>query len=374
MTGQVAYKDRDSNIELLRIVCMLMIISHHVVIHGGVLRNGINQWQNLVWGAVLQPGGKIGFDCFIVITAWYGIGKPFKAERFLKVAMQVVFYTLLGLLLTGWATGFSSLSVRTWIGSLFPIFGNSHGFATAYLLFVLIMPFLNAIEDRLSSDNLKLILLLLFGMQVWSGMFAKLIRFERWVSFESELNIFVFIYFAVCYIKKRQTVPRIFTRKTAWLGALLFIWFFTGGLNALSTLNPESSALYTAKQLVNDESSLLNVAAAFCLFFLFREMRNVKSERINRLARHTFGVLLFHDHEYFRESIWKILCVENACSFGVLFFCLYTAAVVAGIFALGVLIDSLRTRFLENAIVKTRFFTKTAQWIGKYARMDLKRE
>lgn len=374
MTTQIKTKDRDSNIELLRIVCMAMIIAHHLVIHGGVLRNGAGQWRNLVWGALLQPGGKIGFDCFIVISAWYGIGRNFKAERFLKIAMQVVFYNVFGLLLTGWAVGFSSLSVRTWFGALFPIFGNSHGFATAYLLFMLIMPFLNAVQDRLSTDNLKLLMALLFGMQVWSGLFAGFIRFERWMSFESELNVFALIYFAVCYVKKRPAPSSGIPQRMVWVGVLVFGWLAAGVLNALSVLRPESSVLYAAKQFINDEFSPLNVAAGFCLFFLFKEMRVVKSVRINCLAGHTLGILLLHDHEYFRESIWRILCVEKAYSFGGVSIFLYTLAVVTGIFALGALIDSLRVLFLEKAIVRTKLFAKAAQWIGKYAQVDFKRQ
>lgn len=86
-------KERESNIELLRIICMMMIIGAHFVYHGGALSgtSGVNQ----VISSFLAIGGKVGFDCFIVISAWFLVNSSFKIERFLKVWGQVLFYNVL---------------------------------------------------------------------------------------------------------------------------------------------------------------------------------------------------------------------------------------------------------------------------------------
>lgn len=50
-------KERKSNIELCRIICMLLIIAHHCVVHGGAIN--IDTCINKYIALFLLPGGKI---------------------------------------------------------------------------------------------------------------------------------------------------------------------------------------------------------------------------------------------------------------------------------------------------------------------------
>ena len=54
--GRIA--TRDSNIELLRILCMMMIVAHHLFLHGGIFEHSNVNIENLLWGGYCCPAAK----------------------------------------------------------------------------------------------------------------------------------------------------------------------------------------------------------------------------------------------------------------------------------------------------------------------------
>ena len=75
-------KQRSSNIELLRIICMFMIVIHHFMAHGGLwmLPTGINK----IIVNFFMPFGKMAFVVFVVISCWFLTNSEFKGARFIK--------------------------------------------------------------------------------------------------------------------------------------------------------------------------------------------------------------------------------------------------------------------------------------------------
>lgn len=69
-------KNRKSNFELLRIVAMLMIVLHHVMVHG-VLEGGIktNLTATGFLSVGLASGGKIGVMIFMLMTGYFLVNK-----------------------------------------------------------------------------------------------------------------------------------------------------------------------------------------------------------------------------------------------------------------------------------------------------------
>ena len=66
-------KERESNIELYRIVLMLLIIAHHYVVNSGLLNviytNQVN--SNSIFWIIFGAWGKVGINCFVLITGYY---------------------------------------------------------------------------------------------------------------------------------------------------------------------------------------------------------------------------------------------------------------------------------------------------------------
>lgn len=71
-------KIRNSNLELLRIVSMILIIMHHYAVHGGFDLLNTELDLNRIWIQILSIGGKIGVNCFVLITGYFMINSKFK--------------------------------------------------------------------------------------------------------------------------------------------------------------------------------------------------------------------------------------------------------------------------------------------------------
>lgn len=84
---------RSSNFELLRILCMIMIISAHYMYHGGMIDNGTS--VNQVFAIFLRIGGKLGVNIFVLISAYFLSAQPFKFERIFRVACACIFYSII---------------------------------------------------------------------------------------------------------------------------------------------------------------------------------------------------------------------------------------------------------------------------------------
>lgn len=72
MTGQ----DRDSNIELFRVIAMLCIVAHHYVVNSGLLElisKTASLTPNSFFLLFFGWGGKTGINCFLVITGWLSL-------------------------------------------------------------------------------------------------------------------------------------------------------------------------------------------------------------------------------------------------------------------------------------------------------------
>lgn len=89
-------RTRESNFELLRIVCMFMIVWNHFFTHGPWQDAGINSYL-----AHIFSFGKAGVDIFVMISGWFLVNSKFKSKSALKVLGQGLLYgTIFGIAAT----------------------------------------------------------------------------------------------------------------------------------------------------------------------------------------------------------------------------------------------------------------------------------
>ena len=81
--------NRNSNIELLRMICMFVIILHHYVLYGGALEQPAS--INLIIANLFYIGGKFGANCFMAISAYFLIDSKFKVQKVISVWKHTFF-------------------------------------------------------------------------------------------------------------------------------------------------------------------------------------------------------------------------------------------------------------------------------------------
>ena len=139
-------KERNSSIELLRILLMVMIIMHHVV--SSVIAPGFSSHGWACLDVVLHTAVIV----FVLISGYFGI--RFSWKRFVSLIIQVVFYSVLLSLVTAYFN--KGLHYKDLILAFMPFSNNYYWFVTAYLQLYLVAFFLNKTKDEIDVPLAKI--------------------------------------------------------------------------------------------------------------------------------------------------------------------------------------------------------------------------
>ena len=127
-------KQRQSNIELLRIVAMLLIVIVHFASYGAFTFPTSAITFNRIWFQLFRSTGKIGANIFVLISGYFLIEtKNIKVKKALKMWLQIFTYSFLLYVIFA-AFGDAPLNFKTVIKRLFPITYGEWWFASAYFV------------------------------------------------------------------------------------------------------------------------------------------------------------------------------------------------------------------------------------------------
>lgn len=339
------YEKRSSNVELCRILCMLLVILHHYALHGGsFFLPDMN--SNKLYALFLAPGGKLSFDCFLAISCWFLVDRKFSARHFMRTWLQVLFYTvsftaiagLLGRELTG----------ADWLGAFLPLTGNSHNFAGAYLALYLLTPFLAPMTERLSRRQARWLMAVLLCLEAGTRLVNTFTLYNK--PLYSDLLLFMLCYVTAFNLKRWPV--KIMENRRALFCIFLSVWFSMWITEYAFLQYPGNRLIAWIEANMFLASSVNNLLGGFAMFFWFL---NLKIRRpvplLNALAGGTFGVLLMHDHNFFRNILWGSV-LQAPLWHESRHMVLHSLAAALWIYTLCFAIDRLRKNLLEKNIMK----------------------
>ena len=137
---------RSSNLELLRILCMLLIIGDHLT-----GQSGIADYTTLPSSfafCLIGCGSRIACSVFVLIGAWFLCEQPYKTRRPLSLWLSLWLYTVPVTLLCKLAGLDVSWGALRW--AAFPASTRQLWFISDYLLLLLCVPLLNRLLRGLS--------------------------------------------------------------------------------------------------------------------------------------------------------------------------------------------------------------------------------
>ena len=295
---------RSSNIELLRIIAMIMIVGHHFVLYG--VKQSYNQniageifsngnIINKLFAAFMLPGGVVGVAIFFLIAGYFGINSDKISLN--KIVIPTVIYSLLGLSIFYIIdiTKIYSISdnkeiLKKSLSSILPIGNEVYWFITIYVILMLMKPGLNKIIMTLKNSGLIITILFM----LFEYMIARQVLSPVFAIIESSL---FYIIGAFMSIYKDELTG---IKKEVFLFIFIIGW---GGYVILTNIH------FIGSEVVG-----------ICLFggisaigiFQYCSRLNVKNNHvINNLAILTFDVYLLHEFPLLREFIWgKLLKVQ----------------------------------------------------------------
>lgn len=287
--------ERQSNIELLRIVAMFMIILHHYCLFGGFFEqfDFTDISVNTLLIQFFSFGGKVGVNIFFLITGYFMIDKIMKPYKVWKLIYQIFTINLIVcvfLLFMG-----ENYSKREFF-AIIPLLSDVPiSFIVNYIMIYLLSPIVNKCLHTISRREFEymLIVLLCYYCILDSFFLQRTFQYTAWA---------LIMYSIGGYIKMYGIAEKL-KWHFGWItiGIVALAWVAMAGADFYSFLRGKStSALW--QNVYTDANKITVLAAALSLFFYFLNLNIRTSKLINYMG----GV---HCWAYSFYTITDGLCV-----------------------------------------------------------------
>ncbi len=300
-------KIRQANYEALRILAMLMVITMHYLQKGGMLLSLTENTEVSNLLAWLVETLCIGAaNAYVLISGYFLVEASWKWQKLVWLVAQVWVYSV-GVSLFCLALSIGNVSqwgFYDWIRVIFPISSEHYWFATAYLLFYLFVPVLQAGVRQLSRKQHQVLLGgVLVGFSLIKTLCPVLLPTDR---YGYDFGWFMVLFLVAAYLKV-WGLPVLEKGKRALLfffGTAGLIWSLNLGMSVLVGKGLPLSYMRDMLYSYNHGLVLLLSVGLFAAFGKWK----VKSEKVRkavlRIAPYTFGVYLLHEHIALR-NLWQ---------------------------------------------------------------------
>nr|WP_287044205.1 acyltransferase [Prevotella sp.] len=316
---------RQSGIELLRIVAMLMVIIVHI--YPGTIGFSYQRMHDAPFSSInsfmLESLSIVCVNVFVFISGWFGIKKNLQSIG--NLCFQALFFAMLiyGVL---WCLSPQTYGNIDALSTIFMWHTDDYWFVKAYLGLVIFSPMLNSFTERCSEKQLRGVLIAFYSFQTlyaWMSIYGAI-----WFAGGYSATSFVGLYLLAYYMRHYASVCKQWDKKT-WLVLFFGIAFLQALLASWLTWHN----ILIAGRLFTYTNPLV-IVQTVALFMFFSQLK-MKSKVVNKLALSCLAVYLLHAHPLvlhtsFRELILdldaKLSPYSYACSIALLFISIFIIA------------------------------------------------
>ena len=337
--------ERNSSIELLRIIAMLMIM----ILHANYVAIGIPGIDRIIHyptSAFLQVFAEnsciVGVNVFVLISGWFGI--KYKRKKLTELFFQCLFFSIIVFAIFI-INGNYELNRINILSSLM-LYKNAYWFVWSYLVLYITAPIINSFIENNDKSTFKRVLILFLSFQIIIQFFTSCGFFAEGYSPLSFMGLYLLARYFRLHVKK-------YCKTTC-----LFIYILCVALNTAMVLLPVvlygniNDTLMNISWIYNNP---LNIIGALSLLLFFSKL-NIKSRLINWISISTLTVYLIHSHECtymmyrgFTKSMFDNLDRTE--------FIFVMSVFIITIFTVSILLDKIRI-FVFNKLYNLLFGNK----------------
>ncbi|MBO5864549.1 MAG: acyltransferase family protein [Bacteroidaceae bacterium] len=299
--------ERQISLEILRILCMLFIVTGHLSGRG-----------NIPQAVVIAPHAV---NCFVLISGYFLVTSKFKAERVLRVILETIFYsfsiTIILYILGKASTQDIAKSIMPFAPTKF-----SYWFVNKYLAVILLSPFICKLCTTISKRQYQILLatLLLIGSSL-------LIVFPFGELFGNGFSLLWMITVFITGGYLRLYAPNF---KYWGIATLIFLLLYN------------ICAIYGLGKICLEYNSLITYALGICTFMWFCRLpipsTGIIAKTTTFIAPYVFAAYLIHEQGLMRTYIVDILTKFSGYIPDTLYLYLFGIAVII----LSTIIDRVR--------------------------------
>lgn len=289
-------KMRNSSLELLKIISMIMIVISHATpdgntekFFGAVDINLANQSLQIFITTLFHNLGQIGNSIFIACSAYFLLDSTKTNTKKLLYIIGDCFAISVLMFVPFWIFSDYNFSSFYMIKQFFPVTFGNNWFIPCYLMFYAIHPFLNVIINKMEKrTHLTFNIMFILMYCVLNFSFSGLFFYSRFIGF-------IGIYFIMAYIKNYlpETSSSLKVNLSVFFGAtfgwlILMILTNISGANIMSRWNSLINPFFIAMGL-----SAFNIAKSHTFYNRF----------INYISSLTLYIYVIHCNRVIRDCV-----------------------------------------------------------------------
>lgn len=358
MKLKIQVPNRETNIELIRVISIIMIIAHHYALYSG-FTFGNEVTVNKIIIDIFSAFGKVGVALFIIISGYFYNKSKVTVKKVISLFVQVWLYSIIGLSI-GICIGSNELSIENIIKSIFPVIFGRYWFITCYILLYLFSPFLKIIIEKFEKQELKKCILLMCF--IWT--IIAIIPKNK--VYGSDFINFILLYMIGAYISKYEY--KFFKNKRQRIIAMLtVIILMISIMIILECIATKIPFISEHVRHFNALSSPLVLVLTVLTFEIFKEIKMKPNSLINIASTTILGIYLIHDNIFLRDIIWeKLIKGANLINYEPIYLICNAIIGILGVFIICAIIDLL----MKNTLQK--FFIKVSENVYSKIRENIK--
>lgn len=343
-------KNRNSNLELLRIVLMFLVVAHHCVTASGIqnlydLTNDFFKTLLIQWGGIW---GKTAINAYVLITGYFMCKSQMTWRKLAKLVLEIKFYDVIffffftpQITLVAIVKRMASISVNI-----------NHSFVGSFVVLYMFIPYMNKLIRTLSKAEMEHFLCLQLVVYTIIGTFL-----GNFAVF-SHLSWYVFLYFLGAYF---SVYPNQWTenKKLNRVACIILVCSAYISVLVIDLVDNKLGVGVNCYYFVANSNKILALLVSVEAFLWFKNISIKKSKWINTISSTTFGILLIHTYsDSMNTFIWNdIFQIQNLFELsyvGIVIKILISSVIV---FIVCSLIDYIRISAFEVPLFK---------WLSKH--------
>ena len=288
--------NRNSKLELLRIISITFIVLSHYVVHSGF------DIHNLPFGfnkLILEFGilGNVGTTLFVLISGYFLINSnKIKLKKIIHFWLQVFFYSILIYLIMVLLNK-ESFNIKSLMLNLFPITFKRYWFATVYFIMYLFHPYINKFINALSQkEHFRFIFLCV-------TIFYFMSTVTTMDYYGNELIYFLIIYVIGAYLSKYKN-NFLYKNNNSFKIMIISIIFIFSSILSFELIGLKISFFKSHSTYFLNMYSVFALLFSVSFFAFFAQLSPTSNRIINGISELVFGVYLISDNKYLRGIIW----------------------------------------------------------------------
>lgn len=344
-SGQTEGK-RNANMDLLRIVSMMMVTMLHALTKSDLLpfmgsEVSANGW--IAW--VLEALSVSAVNIYMLISGYFLISSTFKIRRLVEIVLQTFVYSAGAFVLFLCLGKFpqEGMNIYNLLNYFLPIHMETYWFISAYVIIYLLLPLITSGVHAMTEKQFQVVIL---GLLVFESVVKSILP----VRLTMDKCGYSFLWYLVLFLVGAQIRLYGFkTLKTAKRGWFVFIastFLILAEIFIMSQIQVRTGRLKEMTTVSLEYNHIFVFLAALGIFAAFLHTKPL-GEKFGRLvcllSPYCLGVYLLQENLMMRYLWQDWFGLREVMEKSVPVFLLRVFGAVAAMFVLGICVDAVRT-------------------------------